>query len=145
MSLWCIAGFGGTVNVVDKGNTRIWYLQSDPVFEMAAGPLVIVENEPYCSGKGHPFQVSLDRPSPGPGTGSSNYQTKRVRLSTDGCLLEFQWPRAGNADRSYEQTMLYRILVGTSEDSMTMLGEALNIQPSWSDSGINWVQPEDVK
>jgi hypothetical protein len=128
MPRWCIAGFDGTINMQDNGDTRLWSLQSRD--DMAAGPLVIVENAPYCSGRDEALKVSVDASASGQAEKGELLRT-RFKLGTDGCTLEFRWPRTGSSDRSYIQTMLYGIMVGTSESNMRQLGPATNTLPSW--------------
>jgi hypothetical protein len=116
MPLWCIAGFDGSIRMEDKGNVRVWYLQGR--VEMPSGPLIIVENAPYCSG--YSLHVRRDE-SAAPDANETNYISTDVQLN-QACTLEFRWPRSGASDPSYRRTMLYNIMVGTDKGTMTQIG-----------------------
>jgi hypothetical protein len=89
---------------------------------MPAGPLIIVEEKAYCDGK-HSLEISHDRPGV---RNLNDYRTIKIRLSKDGCMLEFRWPYSPVEDASYRQTMQSNIMVGTTDREMEVLGTALD-------------------
>ena len=129
MPRWCIASFDGTISMEDNGETRVWSLRS--ASEMAAGPLIIVEDAPYCSGH-EPFDISVGA-SAREQVDKDQFITRTFRLGTNGCTLEFRWPAAGISDRSYLRTILYDVMAGPSQDDMRQLGPATNTSPPWQD------------
>jgi len=113
MPNWCIAHTDGTINMVDQGGTRRWSLQSR-IF-MRGGPLVIIESEACRSPS--PFAPKLLSRAILEGDNGQRFNSVEYQIAKGGCTLEFRWPLLKDEDRSYEQQMLFGILIGEKEKS----------------------------
>jgi hypothetical protein len=111
MPNWCLAHFAGTVNMVDQGDTRVWSLQS--TVNMKEGPLVIIEKK--ACGVSNPFAPRFVGRKAVGGAKGQQVNSVEYEIAAGGCSLEFRWPVLKEDDRSYEQTMLYGVLVGEKE------------------------------
>lgn len=111
MPNWCLAHFGGTINMVDQGDSRVWSLQSN-VF-MKEGPLVIIENK--ACGASNPLAPKFVRQTTVETVNGQQVNSVAYEIAAGGCSLEFRWPKSKEEDRSYKQTMLYGVLIGEQE------------------------------
>ena len=113
MPNWCITHTDGAINMVDQNGTRKWSLQSR--ISMRAGPLVILESEACrCPS---PLAPKLLRRATLEGDNGQRFNSVEYQIAKGGCTLEFRWPLRKDEDRSYEQQMLFGILIGEKEKS----------------------------
>jgi hypothetical protein len=125
MSLWCIVGFDGTINVADDGHTRIWYLKE--AIGMDAGPLEIIEPKGYCDDHADTFRSSVGESSQGTDA-HGTYSSAKFNLNQDGCTLEFRWPKGVDSEPEYRRTMMWDIMARTNASAMQQLGFILQAQ-----------------
>ena len=102
--------------MVDQGETRLWSLQSE--LFMKEGPLVIVESR-ACAASNR-FAPKFVRRTTVEGANGQQLNSVEYEIAAGGCSLEFRWPVLNQVDRSYEQTMLYGVLIGEQEKTMQL-------------------------
>jgi hypothetical protein len=82
---------------------------------MRGGPLVIIESEACRSPS--PFAPKLLSRAILEGDNGQRLNSVEYQIAKGGCTLEFSWPLLKDEDRSYEQQMLFGILIGEKEKS----------------------------
>lgn len=102
--------------MVDRGDNRVWSLQSK-VF-MKQGPLVIIENK--ACGASNPLAPKFVRRATVKSVNGQQTNSVVYQVATGGCVLQFRWPVLKEEDRSYEQTMLYGVLIGEQIKTMQL-------------------------